>query len=102
MQGPSAFYGVQVNTAANRPATPPKVAGLFYLESDTGSLYVVRVNGSAFDWELVATGGGANQTARLASHANVTLATPGANLDGKAMVANDVILLRAQTDATQN
>ena len=103
MQAPSPSYGVQVNTSANRPATAPKTVGLFYMETDTGRLYVVRLepNGT-FEWSLVATASGAPQTARLASTANVNTAAPGANLDGTAMVAGDVVLLRAQTVASQN
>jgi hypothetical protein len=40
--------------------------------------------------------------ARVAATANVTIAGPGANVDGVAMVAGDVFLATAQTTGTEN
>lgn len=40
--------------------------------------------------------------ARVATQANLTLATPGANIDGIAMVLNDRVLIRAQTSQAEN
>lgn len=39
---------------------------------------------------------------RVASLANVTVASPGASIDGVALNASDRVLLKNQTDATQN
>ncbi|WP_295823046.1 hypothetical protein [uncultured Deinococcus sp.] len=39
---------------------------------------------------------------RVATQANVSLATPGANIDGIAMAANDRVLVKAQTTQTEN
>lgn len=39
---------------------------------------------------------------RVATQANLNLASPGANIDGVAMVANDRVLVRNQTVATEN
>jgi len=50
-----------------------------------------RVNGQ--DWKT---------SVRVASTANVTLATPGASIDGVALAAGDRVLLRAQTAGAEN
>ncbi len=39
---------------------------------------------------------------KVASTANVVIATPGANIDGIAMVAGDIFLATAETTATEN
>lgn len=39
---------------------------------------------------------------RVSSTANVTVASPGTTIDGKTMVANDRVLLKNQTTASQN
>lgn len=39
---------------------------------------------------------------RVSTQANITLATPGATIDGITMTANDRVLIRAQTTASEN
>lgn len=39
---------------------------------------------------------------RVSTQANITIASPGATIDGITMVANDRVLVRAQTTATEN
>lgn len=45
---------------------------------------------------------GAKDPVRVAATTNITLATPGANIDGVAMVSGDRVLLTAQTTALEN
>lgn len=41
-------------------------------------------------------------SARVASNADINLASPGATIDGVAMAVNDRVLVKDQTDATEN
>jgi len=50
---------------------------------------------------LIATGNNKG-TARVAASANITLATPGTAIDSVTLAAGDIVLLTAQTTASQN
>ena len=52
--------------------------------------------------DALITTGNNKGTARVASTGNIVLATPGAAIDGVTLAAGDIVLLGAQTVATQN
>jgi hypothetical protein len=77
------FAGVARVTNLPDPTAPQHAATRAYVDS--------AVEGLA--WK---------DSVRVATQANITLATPGATVDGVTMVVNDRVLVRSQSTASQN
>ena len=63
------------------------------LDTDAPNLGQVRQFLRDLDWKA---------SVRVASQVNVTVATPGASIDGIALAVNDRVLLKAQTTGSEN
>jgi hypothetical protein len=77
------FGGTGTATGLKTPVAPSDAATKLYVDS--------AVEGLA--WK---------DSARVATQGNITLTAPGAAVDGIAMVANDRVLVRAQTAGAEN
>ena len=53
-------------------------------------------------WQAALEGNAWKDNVRVATQANLNLASPGANVDGIAMAVNDRVLVRAQTSVPEN
>jgi len=96
--------GNMIGLSTDRPATPGTIpGGSFFEETDTQDIWFAQ---NSTTWVLAAAGvGGIGRRlldARVATTANVTIASPGATIDGKAMNAGDVFLAAFQTAGAEN
>ena len=99
-----------VHPAAYVSSSDPGAVGAHKFWVDTsqtngtvGSPFILRKrNASNTSWDVVGGGGGLKQAVVAASTANVSLASPGATLDGVTLTSGNRILLKNQTTASEN
>lgn len=85
------IYTWQSALAALTPTTLP-----------TNSMVQVRQGSDASGWWRYDGSSWSRQSVRVATQANLSIATPGAVIDGVTMTNGDLVLVRSQTTASEN
>ncbi|MDP1526633.1 MAG: hypothetical protein Q8M20_12545 [Rhodocyclaceae bacterium] len=78
------------------------IAALMPVAVHTNTVVQVQQGSDASGWWRYDGSNWSRQSVRVATQANITLATPGAVIDGITMANGDLILVKSQTTASEN